>query len=437
MSKKNIILAITNGFWLIDEEYVLANSQLIQKVLSGESAFDVKETVISAMIVAKDGEVKFENRSSDIFNSATPGSTAVINITGPIMKYDNCGDPGTKTYKQLLSRAEANPNIGSVVLVADSPGGTVDGTQELANFVKNFSKPIVTLVDQLAASAMYWIGSQTNEIIALNETATIGSIGTMIAFADMQGKMEKEGIKFHFVRADASTDKNQEFLDARAGNYAALKLKLNAINDVFLADVKEGRGDKLDLKTENVLSGKTYLAEDALKFGLIDAIGSFEYAVSRAQALAETSSAQKKQSTQNLQNQNMKKLTLSASNVALLAVFGASIAEGQTSVDVELTDENLTALEGALATSSKASSDLDKAKADLVTANGTVETQATKITELEASIATLGKKNPGSTNTVKQGADVIIENDNPEAESELTPADAELAEKMKGLYGSK
>ncbi len=358
MSKHNLLMAITNGFWLIQEEYVVASAGIVKRLLEGLPAYDQNAdteevSFKGSFSLAPTGALAYGSKY-DPFTGATPGSIAVIGMSGPIMKYDNCGDPGTKTYSRIVSAARTNPNIVAVVIVGDSPGGTVDGTVDLAADIKalNKVKPVVTYVDGLMASAMYWIGSEGSEIIANNSTATIGSIGTMIAFADVQPKMEKEGYVFHYITADASSDKNKEFLDARQGNYAALKLKLNAINDQFLSAVKTNRDGKLDLANEDVLTGKTYLADDALAYGLIDHIGSFEFAIERASALANgeatTTNAgtpNPNQPAKNQPNDKMKKVTLMvASMSAIIAMAGATPEAGKDSVEVELTDDLLASL---------------------------------------------------------------------------------------------
>ena len=417
MSKKNILLAITNGMWLIQPEFVHASAGLVHRVLSGEPihAFDdngnVEEVAFKgAFCISPEGAVSYSSRYNP-FQEAQPGSTAIIGMSGPIMKYDNCGDPGTKTYASLIDKAGRHPNINSVIIVADSPGGTVDGTQDLANQVKsfkqNFNKPILTFVDGLMASAMYWIGSGTDEIIANNETATIGSIGTMLSFADVQPMWEKEGVKFHYITADASVDKNKDFQDARAGNYKLVKEKLNAINDIFLSAVKDNRAGKLDLKNENVLTGKTYLAQDALAAGLIDSINTFEYAVSRAQALAngeksapESLPSQKTET----QNTNMKKITILASQAALLAICGASVEAGKDSVDVELNDELQEKINAGLAAAAEKQTALDAANEKVKGLETKVADLDKKVSDQKASLETSEAKirsleTPGATTT--------------------------------------
>jgi signal peptide peptidase SppA len=446
MSKLNILQALTNGIWLIQPEFVNASSGLVARILNGEEAIrsyhDDNESeepeFKGAFIVSPEGAVSYGNKYNP-FEGATPGSTAILGISGPIMKYDNCGDPGTKTYSSILDKAQSNPNINSVVLVIDSPGGTVDGTMDLATKVKNFSKPIVVYVDGLMASAAYWIGSGAKEIIVNNETSTLGSIGTMISFADMQPKWEKEGVVFHYITADASVDKNKDFLEARKNNYDLLKEKLNSINDLFVAGVTENRAGKLDIKKYNVLTGKTYLGADAVAAGLADAINTFEYAVERAQALANGEvTPPESQTTAQTENQiNMKKITLMASHAALLAICGATISAGETSVDVELNDELLGKINSSLDAAAKATADLATANEKVTAAELKAkeeEAKATKavndLTTAEAKIRTL--ETAGSTNATTTAA---VEETTTEAKENeiLTAADAELAAYKKSL----
>ena len=442
MSKKQILFSITNGFWLIQPEYAYASAGIVQRVLNGEFAFesatksDAEENAeklsVGCFSISPDNKVVFGNRYNPFMN-AEPGSIAVIGISGPIMKYDNCGDLGTKSYSSLLTKADQNPNISGVLLVIDSPGGTVDGTQELASEIKNFRKPIIALVDGLMASAAYWIGSSSDEIIANNNTAMIGSIGTMISFADMQPMYEKQGVRFHLIYADASKDKNKDFDEARKGNYDLIKEKLNHINNEFVNAVKTNRpGVK-----ETALSGKTFMASDAVDQKLIDSIGDFNYAVSRLQLRIEGSTGPE-DSTNNPKN-NMKKITLLASQALLLAICGATVEAGKPSVEVDATDELLAKIEENLVAGQKASSELVSANTKISTLESAATTSATKITSLETEIAsvkseleTLKNSNPGASGSQALGKENTGEED-PNAEF-LTDVDREKADlKKRGL----
>lgn len=398
MSKKNILLAITNGIWLIDAQTAEQLGPHVASVLAGEKFWNDKHKASHEILIVEPNNSYFSNSS----NSAKAGSIAIINISGPIMKYDNCGDPGSQTYEGLIQQAASNPNIIGIILTIDSGGGTVAGTQSLATVIKSIDKPTVTLAEDLMCSAAYWIGSSSDYILANSDTARIGSIGTMISFSDMQPVWEAMGAKFHEVYATASTAKNADIADARKGNYENLiKNTLDPLNNVFMNSVKANRGDKLN--TDKTLNGQVYTASDALKYGLIDGIGNLQDAIAKINELAsgETTPTQ----THKTENQiNMKKITLMASHAALIALCGASISAGETSVDVELTDELLTSLNAKL-------TDAETTAIALVTANEKITAAEKKATDAEAKVTVTADalklaeakiitlENPGSTIT--------------------------------------
>lgn len=233
------------------------------------------------------------------------GEIQVIRVIGPIAKYDLCGTPGTQSFQQIIYAANLDPSISSIVIWFDSPGGQVDGTESLANAIKASSKVIVAYSDSMICSAAYWLASSAKEIVVHGANdgwnAKIGSIGTMCYWEDYSGKYEKEGIKVHTVFATKSKDKWGDYFKRNSSDddaYNKLISELDGLNESFLSAVSNNRNGKLHLDKEDVLSGKTYNAKDALSFGLIDFIADFQYAIERAQFLTE----QQSNSTPNLIN---------------------------------------------------------------------------------------------------------------------------------------
>lgn len=416
MAKRNILQVITNGIWMIDESFVGAYAPIIDQLIKGTHK-DVDAIQQPAFYsVAPDGEVAY-SKSDSAFNSAKPLSTAIISMVGPIMKYDNCLDAGTITYGQIIKSAIDNPNIGSIVLVSDSPGGEVAGTEDFAKLIAESTKPIIGYVDDLAASAAYWALSGTKEIYANGKTARIGSIGTMLSFADAQGAYEKLGYKFHEIYAPASVDKNKDYAEARKGNYDAVKKTLASINDVFISSVIAGRGDKLNQK--ETLTGKVFMAEDAVKVGLIDGIKSLEEVIARAQELAGESAPPSV--SKNQINSHMKiKATWLALLAALTPTF-AGVKAGdqfteemgeQMNAKLEKLAETEAALETAKTALDAANASKVQAESALATANDALKTAKDEATRIQAEFEAFKKSNPGATETIKGKGSEIIESSN-------------------------
>jgi len=219
---------------------------------------------------------------------APQGSVAIIYVKGAIMKDDYCGNPGTDSIGEQIKLADGNENIIGAVHVHDSPGGTVSGTEKCAKIVSLTKKPVVGFVDDLSASASYWILSGTNHIMMSGNTSEVGSIGTMISFADMRPAYEKLGVKFHDILATKSKDKNKDYFDMLKGSYDdVVKNMLDPLNEVFLSSVKNNRPDV----SEEALTGKMFLPAEAIALGLADSIGTLEDAVAKVIELAQADEA--------------------------------------------------------------------------------------------------------------------------------------------------
>ena len=224
------------------------------------------------------------------------GTVAIIPVKGPIMREDGWSSYGTESKTKFLKAIYDIPNIKGVVLDINSGGGEVDGTMTFANAIKNRNKPVVALVNSIAASAAYWIAQNSDTILMNDSTAQVGSIGVMMTFIDDQKYWEDMGIKWVDIIADKSQDKNKGYFDALKGKYQTIKNEsLNPLREMFAQAVIDARGTKIDLEAENVLSGKMYFAsatpsgnKSAIQVGLADGIGDMDAAINQVLKLAET-----------------------------------------------------------------------------------------------------------------------------------------------------
>jgi len=281
-----IIAEILSGTWLISKERSTAYASILLSMLKGESFSEVdcsiarernRSYVIGAM---GDQPQRFGFADTNI----PEGSVAIIPIRSEILKYDQpCGPRGSQSILTEVKSANQNPNIKSILLVVDSPGGQVTGTDLLAEAICNSATPVVAYIEGMAASAAYWIISGASKIIASSDLDRIGSIGTMLMVEDLQPAMEAQGVKFHEVYASLSVDKNADLNQVLDGNYEPYqKNVLDVINSKFLSSIKTNR----PAVDDSTLTGKMYFAPEAIVLGLIDDIGSLEYAITVAAALS-------------------------------------------------------------------------------------------------------------------------------------------------------
>jgi len=220
------------------------------------------------------------NGSSDM--TTNEYSVAVFQVKGSLVQntesiedwwevYAEGGTDLQELYNELIE-AEASPFIKAVILEFNSGGGDVQGTQLVANLVRDFKKPIIAAVNGIAASAAYWIAAQCDTIYAISETTSFGSIGVYTSHVDNSGFYKMIGKEVTYIPAILSTEKligmdNKPLSDT---DFAKFQDRVSKIDDIFIRQIKEGRGDKL--KSDEYQNAGLFLYADALKIGLVDEI---------------------------------------------------------------------------------------------------------------------------------------------------------------------
>jgi protease-4 len=385
-----ILTEILSNAWLISNEKSNAYASIIISMLKGESFSEGDHSIERernrSYVIGGTGDQKQRFGFAD--SNIPQGSVAVIPIRSEILKYDQaCGPRGTQSILMDVKSADQNPNIKSILLVVDSPGGQVTGTDLLAEAIKTSTTPIVAYIEGLAASAAYWIISGASKIIASSDLDRIGSIGTMLMVEDLKPALEAQGVKFHEVYASLSVDKNKDFNQVLEGNYGPYqKNVLDVINAKFLSSVKTNRPAVED----STLTGKIYFAPDAIALGLIDEIGSLDYAISLADSLANEKDIQ----STNLETKILDPMKIKMTWKAIHSFFKMDLANLETQ---ELTDERVQQINDQLATVTARNVELESLL--------TVETTA-KETAL-ADLETLRSEDAGKETVVPKAKDKI------------------------------
>jgi capsid assembly protease len=206
---------------------------------------------------------------------------AVIPIEGVIAKKMNLfsqisGGMSTKYAKDNIRQAISDPEVSSILLDVDSPGGTVDGTEELASeiYASRGVKPIVAFTDGMIASAAYWIASAADSIWISGETPWVGSIGVVTTHADYSKYEEQWGIKTTEIYAGHYKRIASEHAPLSQEGKDYLQAQVDAIYTVFANSVARNR--KLPLPAEgdaiSWADGKLFMGLEAQDQGLVDGV---------------------------------------------------------------------------------------------------------------------------------------------------------------------
>lgn len=291
MTFSNLYSAICRGKWFVSFREVEANLLLVSKLLErgveNQDISKLSDRVPLPLMVKEAGGASAKMNNS--FSEAPEGSTAIIPVHGTMLKYGTYCSYGTTEIAELIREAADSPNISSVLLDIDSGGGAVDAIAPLVDAIlstRTKGKAVVSHAD-LCASAAYYAASYSNEIIAANRISSeFGSIGVMMSFPDYAKYYENEGIKVHTIYSNLSDYKNAPFEAAKKGDYASIRdEELDPLARDFQANVKKNRGHCLKLETEGLLRGRMFYAEAAQQVGLIDGIGTQDFALQRCREI--------------------------------------------------------------------------------------------------------------------------------------------------------
>ena len=266
--------------WAIHRGTLEAMVEVVDKRLAGER-FDPDEVKARIELAPYAGhpEASVPQARGGEGAPAQPGTAiAVIPIVGVLdQRADFFSEiSGGASFDQLsadISRAIADPGIGSVVLDIDSPGGSVFGCEELFQTIMGLrgDKPIIAVVNSLCASAAYWVATAADEIV-MTPGGQVGSIGVYTVHTDYSEQEEQAGRKHTIIsKGEFKVEGNSlEPLSDEAA--AALASDIDFYYDNFTRSVAEGRGVDQSAVVGGFGRGRTLPAPAALDAGMIDRI---------------------------------------------------------------------------------------------------------------------------------------------------------------------
>ena len=206
------------------------------------------------------------------------GDIGILNIRGPIVRYGSMmelsGDVRSlESYAKEFKALENDPGIETIVLNIDSPGGEAAGISQFAAYIRNSKKRVVAYIDDLGASAAYWIASAAKEIYASN-TAFIGSIGVVFTLIDDTKMQENRGIEKIEIVSIQSPKKRPD-IKSKDGK-EQIQTWANDLADKFIKAVARYRGVSESYVLDNFGKGDLLISEKAKDVKMIDEIMTFE-----------------------------------------------------------------------------------------------------------------------------------------------------------------
>ena len=213
------------------------------------------------------------------------GAVAVLPLYGVIVPRadlfsEMSGATSMQRFQQDFRAALNDPDVGSIVIDVDSPGGSTAMVPEMAREIRaaRGRKPITAVANTLCASAAYYIAAQADEIVA-TPSSMLGSIGVFHVHQDISQMQEKLGVKTTLTSAGEFKTEGNPFEPLTDEAKAAIQALVDETYGMFVQDVAKGRGRSVADVRKGFGRGRVVTASQAVKEGMADRVDTLDGAI--------------------------------------------------------------------------------------------------------------------------------------------------------------
>lgn len=278
-SKKQVLKHVVG--WLVKTWKLLA-------MFIGSSILFLALLLVVAVLAFSDkADDQTQNLSKRVVYKGSEQEIAVVRLTGEITSATNDFFWGFNSFainprqvQRLVSNLTYLEQVEAVLLVINSPGGSVAASEEIYQQLKLLSKvkPVYAYFEELGASGGYYIALPSKKIYASIPTIT-GSIGVIAYDPDFSGLMEKTGIRLNTYQSGPLKDLGSP---TRSSTEQEKEIFNSIISDTYLLFVDRIQEHR-NLSREEIIQladGRIYSGKQAAENGLVDEIGSFTQVLS-------------------------------------------------------------------------------------------------------------------------------------------------------------
>jgi protease-4 len=288
---------------IINNEFMFSAKNALEKGLVDRNGR--KEAVIEAVKEISDGkEAKFFFLYGDAESSVTgskfpykpakqgglfskPPVIAVVYASGVT---DMERGIAAWTLAGTIRDLSEKRRVKAIVLRINSPGGSAEAADYVAEAVKAAKEkvPVVVSMGAAAASGGYWASMSASRIVATPVTLT-GSIGVIASWFYDNGLNNKLGLSVDTIQRGAHADMMTGMIlprrDLKPEEEARYREYVLDLYGDFVSRVAANRNMDIE-RVESLAQGRVYSGLGALKVGLIDSIGGIDDAIRIARELA-------------------------------------------------------------------------------------------------------------------------------------------------------
>ena len=180
---------------------------------------------------------------------------------------------GSQRTLDLIESLRRDKAVKAVIVRINSPGGSTAGAEAVYRALKRVAekKPVVTLMDGIAASGGYMVALAGEKMFASGNTIT-GSIGVIVQWPEVHELLGKVGVRMQAVRSGPLKALPNSVEPTPEAAKQMLKALVMDSYEWFVKLVAERRGLAPE-QARKLADGRVLTGRQALKAGLVDALG--------------------------------------------------------------------------------------------------------------------------------------------------------------------
>jgi protease IV len=220
---------------------------------------------------------------------AMAGGTAALGVGGRIAVLEVDGMiTDDQAFLRDVRRLRSDRSVRGWVVAINSPGGTVAPSQSMYQTLVRLRAedqvPVIASIGTVGASGGYYVALGADSILVMPGSIT-GSIGVLMQYPNVQGLMDRLGVRMEVVKGGEQKDLATPFREMDPAHREILEALVADVHDQFVEAVAEARSMTIaDVRA--VADGRVLSGRQAHALGLVDAMGNRDEAVSLAGRMA-------------------------------------------------------------------------------------------------------------------------------------------------------
>lgn len=173
-----------------------------------------------------------------------------------------------------IRAAIADPELETLILDWDSPGGGIFGVPELSDLIyeaRNSGTRIISYLNPYALSAAYWLATAASEVYAL-PSGFAGSVGAYIMHQDISGYLNDLGLKVTFIKAGEKKTDGNGYEPLSESAKADLQKDVDYSYSLFVSHVARNRGKAETEVVRDFGKGSAVKSHESLAAGMVDGL---------------------------------------------------------------------------------------------------------------------------------------------------------------------